>query len=191
MAHDGDALWRCRDARVIAAPIERCFATLLDLATYPRWWTLVAVTRLDAATTRLEPGARLRFAGARPGGAPVAWTATVRAVEAPQRDPATAASRARIALAYDGGSLVGDTAWELAPADGGTEVAYRYLGVRATEEHSRASFARFGTRLHSCAMQLDALAGLERLLVHGAVADDAWRASVGDALAAALRAPEG
>jgi uncharacterized protein YndB with AHSA1/START domain len=177
MTHDGSASWTCRDARTIAAPIERCFATLSDLATYPLWWSLVHVTRDDGGESQLAPGAHLRFDGARPGGTSVAWTAAVRAIDAPRR----------IVLAYDGGSLVGDTAWELDEAPGGTTIAYRYLGVRGNEEHSRATFARFGTKLHSLAMQHDALAGLERHLVDGASADDAWRAHVNHTIAAALR----
>src|SRR5262249_54973150 len=36
--------YRCRDARRIAASRERCFAALVDLSTYVRWWTLVTVT---------------------------------------------------------------------------------------------------------------------------------------------------
>lgn len=178
--YGADRLWRCRDARVIAAPIERCFGTLADLATYPRWWTLVSVTPVDGAATQLVAGARIRFAGARPGGAPVTWSATVRVVEVPHR----------IALAYDGGSLVGDTTWELAATAGGTEVAYVYHGVRANEDSSRATFARFGTHLHSLAMQHDALAGLERHLVSGADVDDGWRAAVNHTIATALHAVE-
>lgn len=180
MSDLADTPWTCRDERTIAAPIERCFAALADLATYPLWWTLVAVTSLDGAT-RVAAGGRLRFAGARPGGSEVTWTAAVREVDAPRR----------IALAYDGGSLIGDTAWELAPAAAGTSVAYCYLGVRANEEQSRASFARFGIGLHKLAMQHDALAGLERYLVHGATVDDAWRADVHARIAAGLRAAGG
>ena len=48
---------------------------------------------------------------------------------------------------------------ELAPAAGGTDVAYVYRGVRANAATTRASFARYGTRLHSLAMREDALAG--------------------------------
>jgi uncharacterized protein YndB with AHSA1/START domain len=57
--------YRCRDNRTIVAPRVRCFELLVDLSTYARWWTLVRVTPEDS---RLEPGSRLQFSGARPGG---------------------------------------------------------------------------------------------------------------------------
>ena len=171
-----DRVFACCDRRTIAAPIERCFAVLGDLETYARWWTLVSVVPLGTSW-RLAAGVRFRFAGARPAGSPAGWTAEVRSVTPPHR----------IDLAYVDGDLLGDTAWELDTDEGATTVAYRYLGVRPNAETSRRSFARWGTELHSLAMQLDALAGLERYLTTGAVADDAWRADVGRQVADGLR----
>jgi len=161
--------YACRDEALIAAPAADCFAVLADLATYARWWTLVAITPLGPSQ-QLVPGVRFRFGGARPGGAPVSWIAEVLEVE-PER---------RIELAYAEGDLLGRTAFELEPARGGTRVAYLYRGVRANSAASAASFARYGIRLHSIAMREDALAGIARLLGGpGAELDDAaWAARV-------------
>jgi uncharacterized protein YndB with AHSA1/START domain len=169
---------RCRDEALVPAPRERCFDVLVDLATYARWRTLVTVAA-DGPSSRLAPGVRFRFAGARPGGEEVAWSAEALAVE---RDR-------RIELAYTGGEYVGRTAWELADAAGGTVVAYVYRDVRAASARSREHFARWGTRLHSVAMREDALAGLARLFGGpGAALDDAaWRADVRRRVAAAIR----
>ncbi|HZR82943.1 MAG TPA: SRPBCC domain-containing protein [Candidatus Binatia bacterium] len=177
------AHYRCRDEATIAAARERCFDALLDLTTYPRWWTLVTVTAEDAATSRLAPGVRFRFAGARPGGTVVEWTAEVLEVERP----------ARIEIAYTGGQYVGRTAWELAAlGPDATAVAYLYRSVRPLSASAVNHFARWGTRLHSVAMQEDALAGLARLLGGpGATMDDAtWRADVHRRVAAGIRALE-
>jgi uncharacterized protein YndB with AHSA1/START domain len=175
----GGGDYQVRDERLIAAPIEACFAPLADLDTYRHWWTLVEVTAL-AGGSRLAPGVRFRFSGARPGGPPVSWVADVLAVSAPRA----------IELAYVEGDLLGRTAWELDRAPGGTRVAYVYRGVRANAPATQASFARYGTRLHSLAMQHDALAGLERfLLAAGAsLPDEAeWRSAVAARVAAAAR----
>ena len=160
---------RCRDEIVVPAAAETCFAVLRDVGTYPRWWTLVDVTPVTGGT-RLSPGVRFRFTGARPAGSIVSWVARVTALRAP----------ARIELAYDEGDLQGTTGWELEDVPDGTRVAYVYYGVRATSEASAASFRRYGTRLHSIAMQEDALAGLVRLFGGaGADLDDAtWRLQV-------------
>jgi uncharacterized protein YndB with AHSA1/START domain len=173
--------YRCRDERRIMASRARCFETLLDLATYPRWWTLVTVTP-EGTSTRLSPGVRFRFAGARPGGQRVEWPAEVLEVEEP----------ARIELAYAGGEYLGRTAWELDESGAGTVVAYVYRGVRPVSRRAHDHFARWGTRLHSVAMQDDALAGLARLLEgRGAELDDeAWRADVRRRVAAGIRALE-
>jgi uncharacterized protein YndB with AHSA1/START domain len=168
---------RCRDEALIAAAPAVCFAALADLTTYPRWWTLVSVTPLSGGTA-LAPGVRFRFSGARAGGTPTSWVATVLEVDAPTR----------IELAYESGDLVGRTGWELAAEAGGTRVAYVYHGVRANSAASAASFARFGTRLHSIAMREDALSGLARFVAGGAdELDEAWRARVQARVAAALR----
>jgi uncharacterized protein YndB with AHSA1/START domain len=170
---------RTRDEALIAAPADACFAALADLATYPRWWTLVRVTPLSG-TTSLAPGVRFRFSGARPGGAEVSWDAEVREIQAPRW----------IELGYVAGELLGRTAWELAPEGPATRVAYVYRGVRANGASSAASFARFGTRLHNVAMREDALAGLARFLGGpGSELDDvAWRERVAARVAAGVRA---
>jgi uncharacterized protein YndB with AHSA1/START domain len=168
----------CRDEALIPASPSDCFALLGDLATYPRWWTLVSITPLGAQ--HLTPGVRFRFGGARPGGAAVSWIAEVLELE-PER---------RIELAYAEGDLIGRTAFELEAAGGGTRVAYVYRGVRANSPASAASFARYGTRLHSVAMQEDALAGLARA-VGGAgreLDDAAWSADVRRRVAAGVAA---
>jgi uncharacterized protein YndB with AHSA1/START domain len=175
----GDEEVRCRDAVVIEAPPAACFAPLVDLATYPRWWTLIAVTPL-AGGPRLAPGVRFRFAGARPGGTTVAWVVEVLEVLPPER----------IELAYAEGDLLGRVAWELVPVAGGTEVAYVYRGVRANSAATRASFARFGTGLHHVAMREDALAGLRRLVTGRAAETDdgGWRTHVAERVAVGVRA---
>src|SRR5262249_59102899 len=112
--------YRCRDEAEIAAPRHSCFETLMDLSTYPRWWTLVTVTA-DEPQRRLSPGMAFRFSGARPGGERFEWSAQVLDVQEP----------VRIELAYTGGEYVGRTAWELADLPHATRVAYIYRGVRA------------------------------------------------------------
>jgi len=156
---------RCRDDAVIPAPAERLWDVLTDLRTWVEWWTLVDVVVLGPTT--LAPGVRFRFEGQRPGRPPVGWTVEVVELDRPRR----------IELAYVDGDLIGRTAWELEPADGGTRAAYVYHGVHATSEGSDATFARYGTRLHSVAMQVDALSGLARF-VAGEPLDEAWRAEV-------------
>lgn len=172
-------MYRCRDECTIAAPRERCFAALSDLSSYARWWTLVSVTP-EVGGRRLVPGVRFRFAGARPGGELVEWSAEVLEVDAP----------ARIELAYAGGAYVGRTAFELDEVDGGTRVAYVYRGVSPRSARAVEHFARWGTRLHSVAMREDAFAGLARLLggAGSELDDDAWRALVRRKVAAAIRA---
>jgi uncharacterized protein YndB with AHSA1/START domain len=171
--------YRVRDERVIAAPRDRCFEALVDLSTYPRWWTLVAATPVGEGT-RLRAGGRFQMAGARPGGAAVAWPVDVLEIEAP----------ARIELAYAGVEYVGGTAWELEEVAGGTLVAYVYRGVRPVSPRSIDHFARWGTRLHSVAMEEDALSGLARFFGGpGAdMADEAWRADVQRRVVARIRA---
>ena len=155
---------------------------LIDLSTYSRWWTLVTVTP-EGPGSRLRPGVRFRFSGARPGGQRFEWSAEVLEIEEP----------ARIELAYAGGTYVGRTAWELEEVGDGTLVAYVYRGVRPNSRRSRDHFARWGTRLHSIAMREDALAGLARLLEgrHTALDDEAWREDVRRRVAAGIRALEG
>jgi len=171
--------YQCRDEVVVPGEREACFAVLRDVGTYARWWTLVEVTPVTGGT-RLSPGVRFRFTGTRPAGSVVSWVARVTALRAP----------ARIELAYDDGDLQGTTGWELEDVPDGTRVAYVYYGVRATSEASAASFRRWGTRLHSIAMQEDALAGLVRLFGGaGADLDDAaWRLQVRARVTAAVTA---
>ena len=120
--------------------------------------------------SRLRPGARFRFVGARPGGERFEWAADVLEIEEPSR----------IELAYAGGEYGGRTAWELQEIRAGTLVAYAYRGVSANSPRSRDHFARWGTRLHTVAMKEDALAGRARLL-EGSVTEvdeEAWRKDV-------------
>jgi uncharacterized protein YndB with AHSA1/START domain len=155
----------CRDEAIIPAPPEQVWAALCDLETWADWWTLVSVVPLGP--TVLAPGVRFRFEGQRAGRPPTVWTVEVLEMEPPRR----------IEFAYVEGDLIGRTAWELDHADGGTRAAYVYRGVRATSPESGATFARYGTRLHSVAMEVDALDGLARF-VRGAPLDAAWRADV-------------
>jgi hypothetical protein len=97
---------------------------------------------------------------------------------------------ARIELAYAGGEYIGRTAWELEAVADATRVAYLYRAVTPNSAKARDHFARWGTRLHSVAMQEDALAGLARLLEgKDVVLDDAsWRRDVQRRVAAGIRA---
>ena len=155
----------CRDEAVLAAPPDRVWEVLADLSTWAAWWNLVTVVPLGP--TALAPGVRFRFEGQRPGRPPTVWTVEVLELDRPHR----------IELAYVDGDLIGRTAWELEPAGAGTRTAYVYRGVHATSPASGATFERYGTRLRSVAMQVDALAGLARYL-NGEPLDDAWRADV-------------
>jgi len=165
----------CRDEAVVPAPPGRVWDVLTDLTTWQQWWNLVTVVPLGP--TRLAPGVRFRFEGQRPGRPPTVWTVEVTELDAPNR----------IELAYVDGDLIGKTAWELEAADGGTRAAYVYRGVHATSEGSAATFERYGTRLHSVAMQVDALAGLARYL-RGEPLDEAWVAHVHAAMDAGVAA---
>jgi uncharacterized protein YndB with AHSA1/START domain len=174
-----ESTYRCRDEAIVPAEREACFAVLRDIGTYARWWTLVRVEAVSE-TTRLSPGVRFRFTGARPGGRVVSWLTRVTAVHAP----------ARLELAYEEGDLKGATGWELEAVEGGTRVAYVYYGVWPATEASATSFRQYGTRLHSIAMQEDALAGLVRCFGGAGVEldDDAWRTRVRERVAAAVAA---
>jgi uncharacterized protein YndB with AHSA1/START domain len=165
----------CRDEAVIPAPAAQVWAALTDLSTWAQWWTLVSVVPLGA--TSLEPGVRFRFEGQRAGRPPTAWTVEVTELE-PLR---------RIELAYVDGDLVGRAAWELDAVDDGTNAAYVYRGVHATSDASNETFVRYGTRVHSVAMHVDALDGLVRY-VQGQPLDEAWRASVRERMNAGVAA---
>jgi len=167
----------CRDEALIPAPAGEVFTVLTDLTTWGRWWTLVNVVPLGATT--LAPGVRFRFEGQRPGGPVTGWTAEVQEM-IPDR---------RIEFAYVEGDLIGRTAWELEPEGAGARAAYVYRGVHAEAPGSAATFSRYGTRLHSVAMQVDALAGLARY-VKGEPLDDGWRADVAARMAAGVEALE-
>lgn len=155
----------CRDEAVLPAPIERVWDALTDLASWQQWWNLVTV--IPEGPTRLAPGVRFQLGGQRPGRPFTGWTVEVLELDPPHR----------IEFGYVEGDLIGRTAWELEAVDGGTRAAYVYRGVHATSEGSAATFERYGTRLHSVAMQVDALAGLARYL-QGQPLDDEWRAQV-------------
>lgn len=172
-------LYRCRDEVVVPAASEACFAVLRDLGTYARWWTLVRVEPL-AGEARLAPGVRFRLTGTRLDRTTTSWAARVTAVRAPRR----------LELEYDEGELLGTTGWELAEAPGGTRVAYVCYGVRPNAAAAAASFARYGTRLHSLAMREDGLAGLVRLLggPGGELDDAAWRVRVRARMTAGIAA---
>jgi uncharacterized protein YndB with AHSA1/START domain len=171
----GRDTYEVRDEAVLPATTEDVWTVLSDLATWRDWWTLIRVEPLDpAAPTAVAPGLRFRIEGSRPGATSTrGWNVEVREV----------VPNERIELEYTDGDLVGFTAWEVAPApDGGTRVAYVYHAVRATNDDAAATFARYGTRLHSAAMAVDALAGLRRA-VAGQPLDDTWRAEVQSAVA--------
>ena len=172
--------YRCRDEGEVPAPRLACFETLMDLSTYARWWTLVAVTPVGPPL--LNPGVGFRFSGARPGGQRFEWSARVLEVEPPTR----------IELAYTGGEYIGRTAWELAELPNSTLVAYVYRAVQANSSKAADHFGRWGTRLHAVAMREDALAGLARIFGGpGADLDDeAWRRDVRRRVAAGIRALE-
>ena len=172
--------YQCRDDVVVPAESEACFAVLRDVGTYARWWTLIRVEPVSGGT-RLSPGVRVRLAGLRRDGSPASWIVRVTAVHAP----------VRLELEYDEGDLLGTVGWELETvAGGGTRVAYVYYGVRPNHPAAAASFARYGTRLHSVAMREDALAGLVRLFggAGSDLADAQWRDRVRRRVAAAIAA---
>jgi uncharacterized protein YndB with AHSA1/START domain len=166
--------YRCRDAASFNAPIERVYDVLSDLSTYDTWWTLVRTVPLGAE--RLAPGVRWRTEGSGRGNT-TSWTVEVLELVEPER----------IELSYVEGDLVGRAAWELERSGTGTTAAYVYRGVRATQPHSAATFERYGTRLHSVAMQVDALANLGRYL-SGEPLDEARRAEVAAEMATGVEA---
>jgi uncharacterized protein YndB with AHSA1/START domain len=165
------------DEAVIAAPVDDVWAVLSDLASWRDWWTLIRVIPLDPdAPTVAHSGQRFRIEGSRPGAAQKrGWNVAVREV----------VSNERIELEYTDGDLVGRTAWELEAVPEGTLAKYVYRGVHATVDESAATFAKYGTRLHSTAMACDALAGLARA-VAGEPFDDEWRAEVQRRMAAGV-----
>ena len=165
----------CRDEAVLPAPPARVWEALTDLATWQEWWNLVTIVPLGP--TALAPGVRFTLGGQREGRPPTGWT-----VEVVELDPPS-----RIELAYVEGDLIGRTAWELEPAGDGTRTAYVYKGVHATSAASGDTFERYGTRVHSVAMHVDALAGLARYL-NGEPLDDAWRAEVRARMSAGVAA---
>jgi len=155
----------CRDEALVPAPPAQVWEALTDLSTWSQWWTLVSVVPLGG--TAVAPGVRFRFEGQRAGRPPTVWTVEVLEVE-PLR---------RIELAYVDGDLVGRAAWEIETADGGTNTA----------EASGETFARYGTRLHSVAMHVDALDGLARY-VRGEPLDEGWRETVRERMNAGVAA---
>ena len=136
----------------LSAPIESVFEVISDLRTYAKWWLLVHVVPLDSH--KLVAGTRWRFQSGRPGRRPISWIAEVLEVESPRR----------IEMEYVERDLLGRTAWELEACEGRTRVAYVYRGVSGVHPQTAATFARYGTQLHSLAMQTDALANLGRYL---------------------------
>jgi uncharacterized protein YndB with AHSA1/START domain len=153
---------------VIPGAPDAVWAALADLAAWAQWWSVIRVEPVDPdASTMLQPGLRFRIVGNRPGGPTRGWTVEVLAV----------VPNARIDLLYADGDLRGRTSWELAPAPGGTSVAYVYHGVSPTNAETAASWLRWGTGVHECAMRVDTLPGLARY-VGGEPLDDAWREQV-------------
>ena len=165
------------DEAVIPAPVDEVWAVLADLSTWLDWWTLIRVLPLDPDQLSVaQPGTRFRIEGSRPGATQTrGWNVAVREVHPNER----------IELEYTDGDLVGRTAWELEAVPDGTRAAYVYRGVHATVDESAATFAKYGTRLHSTAMACDALAGLARA-VAGEPLDDEWRAEVQRRMAAGV-----
>jgi uncharacterized protein YndB with AHSA1/START domain len=165
--------YRCRSEALIAATPDTVWAALVDLAAWARWWSVIRVERLDPdASTKLRQGRRFRIVGNRPGGRTFGWTVEVLAV----------VPNERIYLLYADGDLHGRTSWEIALAPGGTTVAYIYHGVAPTNAEAAASWLRWGTGVHECAMRVDTLPGLARY-VRGEPLDDAWRDQVQVAMA--------
>ena len=170
--------YRCRTEAVITAAVDDVWAALVDLAAWAQWWSVVRVEPVDPeAGTILRPGLRLRIVGNRPGGRIFGWTVEVLAV----------IPKERIDLLYADGDLQGRTTWQLAPAPGGTEVSYIYHGVRPMNAEAAASWLRWGTGVHECAMRIDTLPGLSRY-VRGEPLDDAWRNQVQVAMAECVAA---
>jgi uncharacterized protein YndB with AHSA1/START domain len=160
--------YRCRSEAVISASRDAVWAALVDLAAWGEWWSVVRVEPVDRdAGTMLRPGLRFRIVGNRPGGPTRGWTVEVLDV----------VPNERIDLLYADGDLRGRTSWELADAPGGTAVAYIYHGVRPMNAETAASWVRWGTGVHECAMRIDTLPGLGRY-VRGEPLDDAWREQV-------------
>jgi uncharacterized protein YndB with AHSA1/START domain len=170
--------FRCRTEAVVPAAVDAVWAALVDLEAWARWWSVVRVEPVDPdAGTMLRPGLRLRIAGNRPGGRIFGWTIEVLEV----------VPNERIDLLYADGDLRGRTTWELAPAPGGTAVSYIYHGVRPMNAEAAASWLRWGTGVHECAMRIDTLPGLTRY-VCGEPLDDAWRDQVQVAMAECVAA---
>ena len=156
---------RCRDEVFVAATPEQVYDVLTDLRTYGRWWTLMQA--IPVSGPELHEGSRWVFEGSRPGGRASRWTVEVTGMDRPHS----------IELSYVEGDLLGSAAWEVRPVGAGSVVAYVYRGVRAAHPASAETFRRYGTSLHSVAMQADALAGLARYLA-GDEMDEAWHRGV-------------
>jgi uncharacterized protein YndB with AHSA1/START domain len=170
--------FRCRTETVIEAPVETVWGALADLATWAHWWSVVRVEPIDPADgTALRPGLRFRISGNRPGGPTRGWIVEVLDV----------VPHERIDLLYAEGDLHGRTTFELAPAAGGTAVAYVYHGVRPTNAATAESWLRWGTGVHECAMRHDTFPGLARYVL-GAPLDDEWRAQAQTAMAECVAA---
>lgn len=156
----------CEDAVFIPAPPERVFDVLRDIGGWNDWWVMMRFEPEGAGP--LAPGRRIVF-----DGGVSRWTVAVLAVDRPHS----------ISFRYVAGDLLGPTEWRVTPAPGGCRAAYSYHGVTANAERAAATFAAFGTRLHTLVMKADALDGLRRKVI-GAPLDDAWRESVRAAIAA-------
>jgi uncharacterized protein YndB with AHSA1/START domain len=166
---------RCRDETFVPAPPSEVYDVLADLRTYDHWWTLMQAVPMGDHEVRA--GTRWEFRGGRPGGRSSSWTVEVLEAVRPER----------IEMEYVDGDLLGRVAWELRPEGDGTVVGYVYRGVRAAHPASAETFRRYGTRLHSVAMQADALAGLRRYVL-GEQLDDQWRSDVQTQVAAGIDA---
>jgi hypothetical protein len=175
--------YHCLDEAVIPASADACFDLLRRIGEYGRWWRLVRIEAIRGGPL-LEPGSHFDFVGRRPGRAEVRWTCVVHELTPP--DPG-ARSPAAIDMAYIGGRLRGPTCWEVEALPGGRAslVRYLYRGVRPLIPASAETFARYGTRLHSCAMRHDALAGMKRVLggVGAELTDEEWDRRIAAAMA--------
>ena len=155
----------CEDAVDLPAAPDRVFDALLDVGAWNDWW--VTMRFEPDRPGPLAPGNRILF-----DGGVSRWTVEVVRIDPPHS----------IRLRYAEGDLLGETEWRVTPVSGGSRVAYVYHGVRANADRAAATFGTYGTRLHALVMQADPLDGLRRKLA-GLPLDEAWRASVRDAVA--------
>ena len=135
---------------VVRAPARGCYELVLTVRRYGEWWQ-------QARCEPLGPEGMLcvgsRFA-VRAGS--LRWQAEVVRLD-PYR---------RIELCYNAGDLHGPVVWEFDQRDGGdTRVRHLYRGVRPNSPGAERCLADpEGLRRHRAAVQVDALAGMRRVL---------------------------